>query len=365
VTLRSPDYDGGNLLNLVAELETRLTGEAPHAGLSADLAAAVPDARSYVLVLFDGLGDHQLAHPAAGSMRAHRAGALDSPFPATTTVSLATIATGRSPAEHGLLGYQLWMPDLDAVVNTIKWTTLWGEPLGYDTGGFLPAPNMWERLRAGGIEPITLQPWNFEQTPMSRMLYRGTRFEPWATEEEAAEAAASLAAEPGRLVFLYAPHVDFAAHIGGQTDVGYHEAVLIVDRMWERLTHLLPDGAAAIATADHGHIDIPFDHQVELARPVPEDLIVFGDARAMFIKGDGALLAESLPATWIPRAAMEHWWGPGTRNAHFEARAPDGVLVADDGYALLHRHSDDRLIGQHGAPTEAELRVPLLVATGE
>jgi hypothetical protein len=360
--MRSPDYAGGNLVDLVVEIEGRLTGNAPRGGLSPGLAASVPDARSYVMVLFDGLGDRQLDHPAAGTLRTHRAGALDSPFPATTTVSLASIATGRSPAEHGLLGYQLWMPNLDTVVNTIQWSTLWGERIDYDTTGFLPSPNLWERLRAAGVEPITLQPWSFERSPMTRMLYRGARFEPWSSEDEAADAAASLAGEPGRLVFLYVPHVDFAAHVGGQTDDGYHEAMRIVDRLWERLVRRLPTGAVAIGTADHGHVDIPLGHQVRLSNSDQEDLTLYGDTRAMFVRGVGAALAERLPATWVPRAEMEHWWGPGSHHPEFEARAPDGVLIADEGHALLHRHSDDGLIGQHGAPTEAELRVPLLVA---
>lgn len=362
MAFRSPQYEGGNLLNLVAEIETRLGGSPAHRGLTVELSNAVPDAASYVLVLFDGLGDHQLEHPAAGSLRASRVGAVDSPFPATTTVSMATIATGRTPAEHGLLGYQLWMPGLGEIANTIKWTTLWGVPLEIDTGPFLPSPNLWERLATAGAEPITLQPWNFEKSPMSRMLYRGARFEPWSDEDDAVAAAAALAAEPGRLVFLYVPHVDFAAHVSGQHDPGYHEAIEIVDRLWDRLAHRLPPGAAAIGTADHGHVDIPLGRQVEIPRPAQEDLILYGDARTMFVRGDGAPLAADLPATWVPRKEMEHWWGPGDRHPEFENRAPDGVLVADDGYALLHRHSDDSLIGQHGAPTDEELRVPVLVA---
>jgi hypothetical protein len=362
--MRSPDYSGGNLLDLVNEIERRMTGSAPGTGLSPDLAASVPDARSYVLVLFDGLGDHQLDHPSAGTLRDHRVGALDSPFPATTTVSLATIATGRSPAEHGLLGYQLWMPDLDTVINTIQWSTLWGERVEYDTGGFLPSPNLWERLRAAGVEPITLQPWNFDGSPMTRLLYRGARFEPWRSEDEAADAAVSLAAEPGRLVFLYIPHVDFAAHVGGQSDDGYHEAMRIVDRLWERLARRMSPGAVLIGTADHGHVDILLERQVRLTTADQNDRILYGDTRAMFVRGDGASLADRLPATWVPRSAMEDWWGPGTHHPDFDARAPDGVLIADEGYALLHRHSDDGLIGQHGAPTDAELRIPLLVAGG-
>jgi hypothetical protein len=358
----TPNYSGGALVNLVAELERRLTGSALHPGLHPDLAAAIPEAKSYVLMLFDGLGDHQLGHPAAGALRSARVAAIDAGWPTTTTVSMATVATGMTPAEHGLLGYQMRVPETGHVVNTIKWITQWGEKIDHDPRGFLPMPNLWERLASHGVEPVTLQPWNFDDSPMSRMLYRGCRFEPWSDEDEAAVIAAQLAAVPGRLVFFYVPHVDFAAHVGGQNDPGYHDAMRIVDRLWERLARRMPPGAALIGTADHGHVDIPLEDQVRLTTADHQDRTFYGDTRVMFVKGEGASLAEGLPATWVPRSAMEHWWGPGTHHPEFDARAPDGVLVADEGYALLHRHSDDSLIGQHGAPTDAELRVPLLVA---
>ena len=191
------------------------------------------------------------------------------------------------------------------------------------------------------------------------MLYRGARFEAWSDEDDAVDAAVTLVAEPGRLVYLYVPHVDFAAHVAGQDDEGYDEAMQIVDRLWAQLVRRLPADATAVGTADHGHVDIPLDDQVEVPRPLQDGALLYGDARAMFVKGDGGTLGEELPATWVPRADMEHWWGPGDRHPEFEDRAPDGVLVADDGHAILHRHSDDSLIGQHGAPTDAELRVPL------
>ena len=81
----------------------------------------------------------------------------------------------------------------------------------------------------------------------------------------------------------------------------------------------------------------------------------------MFVKGDGAALAGSLPATWFSLDQMKDWWGPEPRHKAFNSRSPDGVLVADDDTLLLHRHSDDRMIGNHGALTDSERLVPLLV----
>ena len=362
--MRPPDYTGGGLVNLVAELERRLTGQAPLPGLFPDPAAAVPDAATYLLVLLDGLGDGQLGHPAAAPFAAARRGALDAPFPTTTTVSLATIATGLPPVRHGLIAYQLWLPGRAQVANTIKWTTLWGDPMSLDFDGFLPRPNTWERLAAAGVEPIALQPLNFGGTPLSRVLYRGCRVEPYADPAEAVAAALQLTRLPRRLVLLYLPHLDFAAHVWGQESDGYTAALGLVAGVWQAIAAVLPPGVAMVGTADHGHVDIPKEHQARLGKADHEGRTFYGDPRVVFVKGEGASLAAGLPATWVPFAEMRGWWGPGKPHPDFARRAPDGALFADPGYALLHRFSDDRLLGQHGGLTEEELRLPLLVAGG-
>ena len=360
--MRAPNYTGGGLVNAVAELERRLVGTAPSPGLRADLASCIPEATSYVLVMIDGLGDHQLDHPAAGPLTAGRRGTIDASFPTTTTVSLATMATGLPPARHGLLGYQLWLPETGHVVGTIKWTTLWGEPIPYDYDGFLPSPTTWERLAAGGAEGIALQPANFEGSPLTRVLYRGARFEGYHDMEDSVDAAVSLVNTPGRLVVLYVPQVDFAAHVAGQQSEMYSEAMATAAGVWEQLANRLPSGTVAVGVADHGHVDIPPERRVVIPKADHTDRRFGGDARAVFVYGEGEDLADRLPATWVPRAEMEHWWGPGERHPQFEERAPDGVLVADPGHAILHRFSDDRLVGQHGGPTSLEIEVPLLVA---
>ena len=357
-----PDYAGGSLVNLIAELERRLTGSAPGPGLRPDLASLIPEAPTYVLVLFDGLGSHQLHHPSATSLAGSLRASIDAPFPTTTTVSLATVATGLAPSAHGLLGYQLYLPDADQVANTIKWKTLWGDPIDYDTDHFLPSPNLWERLTTAGIEAVTVQPAPFAETPLSRALYRGCRYEPATSVTDWGEATRIVAGGPGRLVLAYLPHVDFAAHVHGQGSVEYATALKTVDDAWERLTSRLPTGVVAIGTADHGHVDFPKPNQVKIPKSEHRDRVFYGDGRVMFVKGEAADLAEDLPATWVPLAEMAHWWGPEPHHPSFAARAPNGVLVADDDRLLLHRFSDDRMVGNHGGLTDAERRIPLLVA---
>lgn len=363
--LRAPDFGGGSLLNLVAELELRLTGHARASGLSPQLSAEIPPARTYVFCLFDGLGDQMLRHRAAGPLAATRVGALDAMFPTQTTVNMATIATGLPPSQHGLIAYQLFLPELNQVVNTLKWTTLWGERVDVDTAGFLPAPNLWERLSTAGVEPITVQPGGFGDSPLTAALYRGCRFEPAWTLDEISEATIQLAEVPGRLIFTYFPSIDVAAHMHGQQSLVFSEVMEAAAGIWERITTRLPDHAVAVASADHGHIDYRTEDK-HLIRDRIDGLTFYGNPRTSFIRGPaGAIadLARHLPGTWVPWDEVLPLLGPDPAHGAVRGRAPAGLLVADPGIVLLPPNADKRMIGYHGGTLDEEMRVPLLVGT--
>ena len=286
------------------------------------------------------------------------------PFPSTTSVALATIGTGLPPRRHGLIGHLMSLPGL-GIVNTLKWIGRRGIPIDVDTTDFLPTPNTWERLRAGGIEPIAAQPGDFIDSPLTKMVYRGARFEPFWSVEDAVDAVTTLAAEPGRLVFAYLPHVDFAAHVAGQKSQKYDQAVKTVADAWESMAARLPPDAVMIGTADHGHLDFQDEDKVLLNRETVGGLELFGDPRSLYARGDReaiARLESQIPATWHPLSDMKAWWGQGPDHSSLSERAPDGVFLADHGKLILPRSMDRRLIGYHGGLSAEEVQVPLLVA---
>ncbi len=352
----TPNVPGSaGLVNLVAELEYRLGGTPLSPGFDASMSAPVPSAPGYVLVVFDGLGSGQLDIAEARELAASKVDDLVAPFPTTTTVSLATIATGLSPARHGLVGYQLYLPHIDVVANTIKWTTLWGDPIALDYAAFLPE-TLWERLSRVGVDTVTVQPANFAASPLTQMLYKGARFEGVTTVDDWVEACITLA-KPGRLIVAYLPHVDVSAHMTGQGSVEYRDAIALIATAWERLRQLLRSDIGLLGTADHGHVDVPADRQIHMKREDQAGRVLFGDSRVMFINGPPP--EHDLPAAYHPFADIAGWWGDGP-SLHRE-RFPDGVLVAHDGHAILHRFSDKRMIGHHGGLTDAERIIPLLL----
>jgi hypothetical protein len=361
--LRSPDFNGRSLVNLIATLEKRMTGTAQAPELDHGLAEYIPEAATYVFCLFDGLGDSMLDHPAARELASARVASIDAVFPTQTTVNMATVATGLPPAQHGLIAYQLYLPEISGVVNTLKWIRPSGEPVTIDHEAFLPSPNLWERLSSSGVEPITVQPGGFDRSPLTRTLYRGCRFEGAWTVSEIIDATVELARQPGRLIFTYFPSVDVAAHMTGQQSEGFAAAIEAAASIWQRIVDRLPDSAVAVGTADHGHIDYSAGKKI-LIRDRIEGITFHGNPRTSYIRGPagvGERLAAEYPATWVPWEDIVPLLGPGPLHPAIAGRAPDGLLVADPGYVLLPPTMDKRMIGYHGGTLDEEMEVPLLV----
>lgn len=352
------------LLNLISELEFRLTGSSASPRLSEAVSAEIPDASTYVFMLFDGLGSHQLDHPAAASLAAADQGPISAMFPATTTTNLSTVATGKSPRSHGVIGHHMWLPSHNRVVNVLRWITPGGGDVTADTSTFLQGANLWERLKKAGIEPITVQPGPFEGSPLSNMLYRGCRIEPVWTEAETIAATRDLAQSPGRFIFTYLPNVDIAAHIRGQGSSEYANALRLAARVWDGATTGLPDHAAVVGTADHGHVDYEPGHKIVVESR--SDCEFFGDPRALYVRTDNALLgpklAEGLPATWHGADELITWFGDGPMHPELKKRMPSGVLLPNEGFVLVPSNMDNRLIGYHGGFDPRETNIPLFVA---
>jgi len=356
---KEPSHDGSGLVNLVAEVERRMTGASPSSGLSdPDL---VPDADSYVLVLFDGLGVAQLDHPGASSFRNALVGSLDAPFATTTSVSLATIATGLPPSRHGQVAHLSWYPDLDVVVNTLKWVTVSGDPVPYQYGSVLPGPNLWERLRDGGAEPITVQPGDFRGSPLSRAIYRGARFEGAWDVSDLVEATITLASEPRRLVFTYVPFIDVAGHVHGQGSEQFADAMRTAADIWDRIASGLTPGVALLGTADHGLMEVSERDKILVRDPAFDDLRFAGDARGVHLWGKPDSMTELADDTGGTLLDPVPLFGPDPTEATL-SHVGERLLAAPPGKVILPRGFDKRLRCYHGGLMDEEVDIPVLRA---
>lgn len=355
---KTPSYLGSGLGNLVAELELRLTGDSPTPGLGTP--SLIPDARTYVFVLFDGLGVAQLEHQGASPFRSAHLADLDAPFPTMTNVSLATVATGLSPSGHGQVAHLAWYPDLEMVVNTLKWVTLGGQPVTYDYANLLPRPNLWERLRSAGVEPITVQPGDFQTSPLTREMYRGARFEGAWDAEDLANATIALAAEPERFIFTYVPFVDYAGHVFGQGSQEFRDAMTMSASIWDTIVAGLPPGAVVVGAADHGLIEVAESDKIVIREPRFDDLRKAGDPRGVQLWGEDELIDDFVSLTGGSLVDPVPLLGPNLTDIA-RSRLGEKLLLAPAGQVILPRGFDRRLRCYHGGLSPEEVVIPLLV----
>lgn len=358
-----PSYTGNNLVNLVAELERRLTGHSPTRRLRPDLAALIPAARNYLLAVFDGLGNGQLPHAEAPALAESRRAILEAPFPTTTTVGLSSICTGLTPLRHGVIGYRQWMPDLQKVVSLLRWTDLSGQHVRYNTASFLPAPNLWERLSGRQVRGVVVQPAAFLDTPLTRMLYRGAEMRGYRSPSEV-DPVYLFDRSKRTLAMVYYHALDVAAHESGQGSGSYALAMSGADRLWARLADRLPPDTVMVGTSDHGHCDIPETGKSILEKADTEGLRWWGDSRALMLSGPSEpieALAEKTCARMIDARVLRTWLGRGQPHPDLEARMPDAVLLARDDTGIFPSGMDTKKTGHHGGLTPAEARIPLLI----
>jgi hypothetical protein len=196
-----PDYQGGSILNLPSSichwLGATSFGAAP---LSAELLfPASSDLRRVILVLVDALSLHRLQRwmvdgtaPVWSRLAEQgRLAALTSITPSTTSAALTSLWTGKSPAEHGIVGYELWLKEYGVVTNMILHTPITFENdsgslarAGFKPDQFLGLPTLGTHLAEVGVRSHALQHRSITRSGLSQMFFKDVAVHGFLTPAE-------------------------------------------------------------------------------------------------------------------------------------------------------------------------------------
>ncbi|MEV7633448.1 nucleotide pyrophosphatase/phosphodiesterase family protein [Microbacterium sp. NPDC089318] len=341
-------------------------------GGSADL----PAVRSVVLVVVDGLGVLPLrahaGHARTLSSAMAKKDVAGSVFPTTTAAALTSLLTGAAPGLHGLVGYRVRDRQSDTLVNVLS---------GWDAGGIDPVewqgtPTVFEQAAAAGHPTFAIGIPAYEGSGFSRATLRGAAFHAARTAAERVELAWELAdAHDGALVYCYLPEVDKAGHRHGVDSAEWVTALEDVDAA---LARPVPDGVGVLVTADHGMIDVPHHRQLVLdAAGGWHDGIrhIGGEPRMLHVYAEPDVDGAGLLVRW--RRDLEGSADVVSRTEAIDAglfgpvvsdsvrdRIGDMLVIARGNVALYDAEAEDQrgrgMIGQHGALTPEEWRVPLI-----
>ena len=367
-----PDHGGGSLTDVLTAALTALgrTGERPGPEL--------PPCNRLVVALIDGLGmSALLAHPAEAPFLTSLLATpwsrrITTVFPSTTPIALTSLGTGLTPGEHGITGLILRLPT-GQLVNTLA------IPAETDLRALQPRPTVFERVSGDGVSVTVVGPKIFNGNGLSLAGLRGGDY---AAAESPGERVAATAAAVRRgdraLTYVYYGELDSTGHRLGCTGNAWRAELTHVDRLVEQLAAALPPGAVLVVTADHGMLDLPLENRWDVATTPALDAgveAVSGDVRGAQVHARPGAGADVL-AAWRETLGDAFWvvpqdeavaaglYGPAV-GAEVRARLGDvlAVPVRDHwvGDSRVLPPAILRLVGMHGALTETELGVPLLV----
>lgn len=344
----------------------------------------LPASQRVCVVLADGLGRNLLkqksAHtPFLRSIANSGQGAvpvwLDSAFPSTTASSLASLGTGRTPGEHGMVGYDVLDPTQDKVVNLLgNWDA------GVDPLRWQPFPTIFERV-AAEADVVTVSLPQFGASPMTLAALRGSRFVGGSSlHARTAAAGEAMVAGNRSLMYFYVNELDKAGHrYGCQSDRWEHQLEEI-DSTVKRLSATLPADTTILLTGDHGMLDVPESQRIDYsadAALIAGVRHTAGEPRMvhLYLEPDsGERQRQALLDAWRARFSDRIWAFTreqavaaglfGGLRPEVSPRIGDIMIAARDALALYDvrrvRPTAMEVVGQHGSLTKAEREVPLL-----
>lgn len=347
-------------------------------GVAATDTLGLEPADRAVVVLVDGLGLELLRRRAGHAPTLRRALAsapdLTCGYPSTTATSMGTFGTGLLPGAHGLVGYEVLVPDRDRLMNELQWDD------DVDPFAWQPAPTVFERAADDGVLVTRIGPHFFDGSGLTNAALRGGRFVGAMALDARVEAAARCSREGDRsLVYLYWGDLDKTGHVFGCSSSEWTAELERVDEALATLARTVPRGTRVYVTADHGMVDIERGRRLDLAdEPHLRAGVrhVGGEPRSPQVYCEPGQV-EQVARTWGERlgegAVIRHrdevveagLFGPV--RADVLERIGDLVVTFTDDRALVDsarmRPELVALRGLHGSTTDDETAIPFLDIT--
>jgi predicted AlkP superfamily pyrophosphatase or phosphodiesterase len=397
-----PNYAGQSILNIPSSI-CRLLG-APELGAPAlipeILSPLEGDTRCVILVLLDALALHRMQRwmndgNASPWQRLAEKGVLaplTSITPSTTSAALTSLWTGRSAAEHGIVGYEMWLKEYGLVANTIFHAPMSFKndagslaKAGFTPQAFMPLPTLGAHLAAHGVQTYALQHYSIIDSGLSQMYFKEVTTRAFITAADLFINLRELVEkdpQAPRFIWVYWPDVDTLSHYYGPDDertaAEFASFGAALEGLFlERLSPQARQGTVLALVADHGQIATQPDPYYELRNhpgltrrlhilPTGENRLAY-----LFIRpGQTEAVREYIERTWPnqfslinpPFAVQVGLYGTGQHHPGLSDRLGDLLVVGRDHAYLWWANKENNMRGRHGGLHPEEMLVPFLAA---
>jgi len=331
----------------------------------------LPKRGSVCVLLIDGLGCANLASAGghARFLNSLPATKISCGYPATTSSSLTSLATGLSVSETGFIGYQVFDRSTKTSLNLLSgWESIEQAKL------FQQHPTISELSKSGNIEFDVVSPEIYKDSGFTAATMRSAKFHGVNKVGDRFKEAQRLLREPGsRVVYLYVPELDQIAHGWGCESTKWLNALEELDCYIRGFVTSISKNVGLLITADHGVIDVAKEDHVYIDEHFEKDLFDFvgGDTRGLFLyckENINSIRAElekhyehSCYITTPREIIAAGYWSESEAIKRF---GPELILLAKKNVALYHRGfakaKSLNMVGHHGSITNAELSIPLI-----
>jgi len=401
-----PDYQGGSILNLPDSL-CQLFGipELTHKPLQPEILSQLLDGgtvRRIVLVLMDALSLHRLQRWMQNGGMGDTApiwqqianngllAPLTSIVPSTTSAAITSLWTGRSAAEHGVAGYELWLKEYGVVANMISQSPMAFRndtgsltQAGFDPEKYLPFTTLGTHFNTHGVKTYALQHHSIVHSGLSKMFFRDVNVQAFNTPSDLWVNARHLLethADERLYAWVYWGEVDHLSHFYGPDDertvAEFASFSTAFERLFlDRLGPELRRDTMVILTADHGQISTQKQSKYDLnhhpkftnhmhLRPTGENRMAYLYLRPGRYEEMASYLDSAWPNQFTlidPSAAVAAGlFGPGQPHPRLLDRLGDVVAAARGSAYWWWADKENRLHGRHGGFSPDEMLVPLL-----
>jgi len=221
--------------------------------------------QNIILMIFDGFGYNlfqKYRKTSCSFLAEHFIDKITSVFPSTTTSAMTSIYTGKSPLEHGALGWSLYFKDYFKLIDFLpNKDSISGNALHkehFNTHDFLNIPNIFSKIKKTDPETqlFYLKPKYLEDSIYSKYMTKNALDLSFENDKTIfCPDDINLKEKGKKFILVYSPFPDSLEHENGVNSKIVENYIKEIDLNLKKLSTEVKNTTIFI-TADHGLIDV-------------------------------------------------------------------------------------------------------------
>ena len=200
------------------------------------------NSKNVVLILYDGLGARVIDKVLGNNnfFSNNKLCEIDSVFPATTAAATTTVMSGLNPIEHGWIGWDVYLKDIDKTVTLFTNTEKENEKIidNYNSFDYLYYESIIDKIKNNGYE-------SYYVSPYGDIKYKKV--------DECNQIVKELCEnDKKKFIYVYNDEPDYSLHEYGENDDKVIKLIKSMEKSTIDLCNKLED-TTVIVIADHGH----------------------------------------------------------------------------------------------------------------